>query len=98
MYEERKAKEETNVEDAVGADLDPQMEQEAADGEDVEDEDHPDFIGMDPDLLDINPEEERRPRKVFKTILLPSKDHQVKYSYQQTLTFYILLNTRDELT
>ena len=98
MYEERKAKEETNIEDAVGADLDPQMEQEAADGEDVEDEDHPDFIGMDPDLLDINPEEERRPRKVFKTILLPSKDHQVKYSYQQTLTFYILLNTRDELT
>ena len=97
MYEERKAKEETNVEDAVGADLDPQMEQEAADGEDVEDEDHPDFIGMDPDLLDINPEEERRPRKVFKTILLPSKDHQVKYSYQQTLTFYNLHNTRDEL-
>ena len=93
MYEERKAKEETNVEDAVGADLDPQMEQEAADGEDVEDEDHPDFIGMDPDLLDINPEEERRPRKVFKTILLPSKDHQVQCSYQLTLTHHILHST-----
>ena len=93
MYEERKAKEETNIEDAVGADLDPQMEQEAADGEDVEDEDHPDFIGMDPDLLDINPEEERRPRKVFKTILLPSKDHQVKCSYQQTLTHHIFHST-----
>ena len=93
MYEERKAKEETNVEDSVGADLDPQMEQEAADGEDVEMEDHPDFVGMDPDDLDINPEEERRPRKVFKTILLPSKDHQVQCSYQQTLTHHILHST-----
>ena len=93
MYEERKAKEETNIEDAVGADLDPQMEQEAADGEDVEMEDHPDFVGMDPDDLDINPEEERRPRKVFKTILLPSKDHQVKCSYQQTLTHHIFHST-----
>ena len=61
----------------MGADLDPEMEQEIADLEDLEDEEHPDFYHIDPDQLDNNHDGEGGSRKVFKAIALPSKDAQV---------------------
>ena len=61
----------------MGADLDPEMEQEIADLDDLDDEDHPDYIHIDTDQVDDNTVGEMRPRKVFKTIALPSKDAQV---------------------
>ena len=72
-----RAEERREKEEATGADLDPQMEQEIADLDDLDDEEHPDYYHIDPDQLDNNPPGEVKSRKVFKAIALPSKDAQV---------------------
>ena len=65
--------------DKMGADLDPQNEQEIADLDDEDDdEEHPDFYHIDPDEIEDNPRDETRSRPVFKAIALPSKAAQVK--------------------
>ena len=79
IYEEMKAQEEQDVQDKMGADLDPQNEQEIADLDDEDDdEEHPDFYHIDPDEIEDNPRDETRSRPVFKAIALPSKAAQVK--------------------
>ena len=78
IYEEMKAHERREREEQMGADLDPEMEQEIADLDDLEDEEHPDFYHIDPDQLDNNHDGEGGSRKVFKAIALPSKDAQVR--------------------
>ena len=77
VYEQMRAEERREKEEATGADLDPQMEQEIADLDDLDDEEHPDYYHIDPDQLDNNPPGEVKSRKVFKAIALPSKDAQV---------------------
>ena len=78
IYEQMRAnEEEEDIEDKMGADLDPEMEQEIADGDDLDDEEHPDYYHIDPNQLDVNPDEETGTRRVFKTIVLPNKDTQV---------------------
>ena len=77
IYEEMKADERREKEEAMGADLDPEMEQEIADLDDFEEEEHPDFYHLDPGQLDDNPVGETRPSMVFKAVALPSKDAQV---------------------
>ena len=77
MYEEMRANEKRDIEEQMGADLDPEMEQEIADIDDLDDEDHPDYIHLDTDQVEDNTVGEVRPRRVFKTVALPSKDAQV---------------------
>ena len=78
IYEQMRAnEEEEDIEDKMGADLDPEMEQEIADGDDLDDEEHPDYYHIDPNQLDVNPDDRDGTRRVFKTIVLPNKDTQV---------------------
>ena len=82
IYEEMKANEKQEIEDKMGADLDPEMEQEIADLDDL-DEEHPDYYHIDPDQLDDNSVREVRPRRIFKKIALPDKDAQVTYQIRE---------------
>ena len=77
IYEEMKADERREKEEAMGADLDPEMEQEIADLDDLDEEEHPDYYHLDPGQLDDNPAGEAGPSMVFKAIALPSRDAQV---------------------
>ena len=77
IYQEMKAQERQEKEAETGADLDPEMEQEIADLDDLDDEEHPDYYHIDPNQLDDLPDGVARPRMVFKAVVLPSKDAQV---------------------
>ena len=77
IYQEMKAQERQEKEAETGADLDPEMEQEIADLDDLDDEEHPDYYHIDPNQLDDLPDGDARPRMVFKAVVLPSKDAQV---------------------
>ena len=77
IYQEMKAQERQEKEAETGADLDPEMEQEIADLDDLDDEEHPDYYHIDPNQLDDLPDGAARPRMVFKAVVLPSKDAQV---------------------
>ena len=78
IYEEMR-REEANIEERMGADLDPQMEQEAADNDDEDEfDEHPDYFGLNPDGLDSNADLEPVTTRVFKRIVLPDKAKQVK--------------------
>ena len=80
IYEEMKAQEKQDVQDKMGADLDPENEQDIADLDDEDyDEEHPDFYHID--TMEENPESDRRSRQVFKAVALPSKPAQVILNY-----------------
>ena len=89
VYEQMKANDDQDIEDKMGADLDPEMEQEIADGDDLDDEEHPDYYHIDPDQLETNPDRPDDIIRVFKSIVLPSKDLQVImiYSYYRPTPF-----------
>ena len=87
IYEEMKASEKQNVEERIGPDLDPIMEQEIADLDDMDDEDHPDYFHIDPDQLGEDSAREPGPRRIFKAISLPDKDIQVTDFYLYNITF-----------
>ena len=78
IYEEMKAQEALDVQKEMGADLDPEKEQEIADLDDEDDEEHPDYYHIDADQVEENPPSDGRTRPVFKTIKLPSKHVQVE--------------------
>ena len=61
----------------MGAELDPEMEQEAADVDEEDDENHPDYYHIDTDQVENDGNGERR-RQIFKAIVLPDKDAQVR--------------------
>ena len=78
IYEDMKANEERNLEEEMGADLDPETEQDIADLDDLEEE-HPDYYHIDPNHLDDNIREgEARPRGIFKPITLPNREAQIE--------------------
>ena len=64
--------------EAMGPELDPEWEQEDADGEDEEDEDHSDYYHLDPNQVqDDTRGAEGSGQQVFKPVILPEKDDQV---------------------
>ena len=77
IYEQMKANEEKDIAEQMGADLDPEMEQEIADLDDLDEEEHPDYFHIDTDQVDDQSVSKGDPSRVFKTIALPSKDAQV---------------------
>ena len=76
LYQENRAKEQRDIEEVMGAELDPEMEQEAADGDEEEDEEHPDYYHIDTDQVENGGDGEKR-RQIFKAMVLPDKDAQV---------------------
>ena len=96
IYEEMKANEKQEIEDKMGADLDPEMEQEIADLDDLEEE-HPDYYHIDPDQLDDNSVGEVRPRRVFKKIALPDKDAQVTYQMKENCKKWLQFSAKESL-
>ena len=76
LYQENREKEERGIEEVMGAELDPEMEQEAADGDEEEDEEHPDYYHIDTDQVENGGDGEKR-RQIFKAMVLPDKDAQV---------------------
>ena len=79
LYQENREKEERGIEEVMGAELDPEMEQEAADVDEEDDENHPDYYHIDTDQVENDGNGERR-RQIFKAIVLPDKDAQVRTS------------------
>ena len=87
IYQEKREKEERDIEEVMGADLDPEMEQEVADGEEEEEEDHPDYYHIDTIQVQDDPSGGAGPRQVFKAIVLPDKHEQVNLcTIQQCLS------------
>ena len=76
-YQENREREKRDIEDVMGADLDPQLEQEVADAGEEEDEEHPDYYHIDTDQVQDGTGGEKKRRQIFKAIALPSKDDQV---------------------
>ena len=76
-YQENREREKRDIEDVMGADLDPQLEQEVADAGEEEDEEHPDYYHIDTDQVQDGTDGEKKRRQIFKAIALPSKDDQV---------------------
>ena len=81
IYEEMKAQENQEVQEKMGADLDPENEQEIADLDDDFDEEHPEYYHLDSHQVEDNHTDEVRPRAVFKAVALPSKLAQVMLKY-----------------
>ena len=78
LYEENRENEEMDIVEAMGPELDPEWEQEDADGEDEEDEDHSDYYHLDPNQVqDDTRGAEGSGQQVFKPVILPEKDDQV---------------------
>ena len=77
LYEENREKQERHIEEAMGADLDPEMEQEAADVDEEDEEEHPDYYHIDIDQVEDGGDAERKRKQIFKAIALPDKDAQV---------------------
>ena len=75
LYQENREKEERGIEEVMGAELDPEMEQEAADGDEEEDEEHPDYYHIDTDQVENGGDGEKR-RQIFKAMVQrwPSAD------------------------
>ena len=93
IYEEMR-REEANIEEKMGADLDPQMEQEAADDDELDEfDEHPDYFGLNPDQLDSNGDQEPVTTRVFKRIVLPDKAKQVNVLLEMVICSWLNLNS-----
>ena len=77
LYEENRDKEKRDIEEVMGADLDPEIEQEAADADEEDDEEHPDYYHIDTDQVENDGDGEKKRKQIFKAIALPDKDVQV---------------------
>ena len=71
-------REDDEAEDEVGAALDPEKEQEMEDGENEGEEDHPEYLHIDPGQVEEEPKEDQAKKRVLKTIEIPSKHDQVE--------------------
>ena len=76
-YQENREKEKKDIEDLMGADLDPELEQEVAEAGEEEDEEHPDYYHVDTDQVLDGADGKKTKKQIFKAIALPDKDDQV---------------------
>ena len=89
LYQENREKDKRDIEDIMGADLDPELEQEVEEAGDEEDEEHPDYYHIDTDQVQGDTDGEGRRKQIFKAIALPDRDVQVRKATTKT-TFRIL--------
>ena len=73
MYEQSKDDEEDELDD-IGAELDPENEQEIGDAEDEGVLEHPEYAHLDPDQVEDHPDGDDSGMRVFKTITIPDPD------------------------
>ena len=78
LYQENRENDKRDIEDIMGADLDPEQEQEVEEAGDEEDEEHPDYYHIDTDQVQGDTDGEGRRKQIFKAIALPDRDIQVK--------------------
>ena len=72
LYEQSKDEEQDTIANKIGADMDAEMEQEVADIEAEDEEEHPEYLHIDPDLVQDQPEGEVGVKNIFKTIIILS--------------------------
>ena len=89
LYQENREKDKRDIEDIMGADLDPELEQEVEEAGEEEDEEHPDYYHIDTDQVQGDTDGEKRRKQIFKAIALPDRDVQVRKATTKT-TFRIL--------
>merc|ERR1712240_880480 len=77
IYERSKDNREESIQDIMGAELDAEKEQEVADGDEEGEEEHPEYLHIDPVQLQEQTEGETEARCVLKKIAIPSKEIQV---------------------
>ena len=80
-YQEKREQEKKDIEDLMGAELDPEMEQEVAEAGEEEDEEHPDYYHIDTDQVQDGSDGEKGRKQIFKALALPDKDDQVLIHY-----------------
>ena len=73
MYEQSKDDEEDELDD-IGAELDPENEQEIGDAEDEGVLEHPEYAHLDPNQVEDHPDGDVGGIQVFKTITVPDPD------------------------
>ena len=73
MYEQSKDDDEDELDD-IGAELDPENEQEIGDAEDEGVLEHPEYAHLDPDQVEDHPDGGDGGMRVFKTITIPDPD------------------------
>ena len=78
VYEQSKENEQDTIEEKIGIDLDAEKEQEVADAEEEGEEEHPEYLHIDPDQVQDQPDGEVGVKRVFKTITIPTKDVQLE--------------------
>ena len=77
VYNENKELDDPDLEE-VGAMLDPEKEQEIIDAEDEEEEDHPEYLHIDPDQVEDEAKEEFKRKRVFRAIEIPSNQERLE--------------------
>ena len=78
LYQENREQDKRDIEDIMGADLDPEKEQEVEEAGDEDDEEHPDYYHIDTDQVQGETDGEKRRKQIFKAIALPDRDTQVR--------------------
>ena len=74
MYEQSKEDEEEDDFEDIGAQLDPENEQELADAEEEGVLEHPEYAHLDPDQVEDHPDEDGGEVRAFKSITIPDPD------------------------
>ena len=77
-YEISKENSDEKVEEQVGVELDPEKEQEVEDVAEEEEEDHPEYLHIDPDQLDEQTDGQGTAKRVFRPIEIPSNEVQLE--------------------
>jgi hypothetical protein len=81
-FQEEKENEEPDLED-VAAMLDPEKEQEIVDAEEEDEEEHPEYLHIDPDQVNSETkEEENKLKKVFRVIEIPTNQARLEEARQ----------------
>ena len=78
IYEQSKENREENIEEIMGVELDAEKEQEVADVDEEGEEEHPEYLHIDPVQVQEQPEGGTEARCILKTITIPSKELQVE--------------------
>ena len=78
IYEQSKENREENIKEIMGVELDAEKEQEVADVDEEGEEEHPEYLHIDPVQVQEQPEGDTEARVILKTIVIPSKELQVE--------------------
>ena len=84
IHEQSKENREENFKEIIGVELDAEKEQEVGDIDEEGEEDHPEYLHIDPVQVQQHTEGETEARCILQTIAIPSKELQVEEASQKT--------------